>query len=90
MNPALAARVRQLQAEADHRRAVREFRARRQAGEEARTGALLAEVIAVLAGALMQDALCRRCAGCTRALSPRRRTCPHCGAAVTRTPPAGT
>lgn len=52
MNPALAARVRQLQAEADHHRAVREFRARRRYDEQQQIRALLSEVVAVLAAAL--------------------------------------
>ena len=79
MNAALAARVRQLQAGADHRQAVREFRARRKRDEQNRIGALLSEVVAVLAEALEEADHCDRCAGCMRALSPRRRNCPHCG-----------
>ena len=83
MNPALAARVRQLQAEAEHRRAIREFRARRQHDEQAKIRALLSEVIAALAGAI-DDGACVTCISCRRALSPRRRNCPHCGARDTR------
>ena len=79
MNPALAARVRQLQAEAGHRRAVREFQARRAADEHAQIGALLNELIAALAD-LVDDGACVTCISCSRALSPRRRNCPHCGA----------
>ena len=49
MTPALAARVAQLDAEREHRAAVAEFRARRIADEQARIGALLTELVAVLA-----------------------------------------
>ena len=50
MNPAVAARARQLAAQAGHRRAVAEFRARRAADQQARINALLLEAIAALAG----------------------------------------
>lgn len=82
MKPAFAARVRQLQAEADHRRAIREFRARRAADEQAQIGALLNELIAALAG-LAEGGACVTCISCRRALSPRRRSCPHCGTETT-------
>ena len=49
MNPALAARVRQLAAQAEHRRAIAEFHARRAADQQARADALLLEAIAALA-----------------------------------------
>jgi hypothetical protein len=49
MNLAVAARVRQLAAQADHRRAIAEFRARRAAEQQARIDALLLEVIDALA-----------------------------------------
>jgi hypothetical protein len=49
MTPAVAARVRQLAAHAEHRRAVAEFRARRAAEQQARIDALLLEAIAALA-----------------------------------------
>ena len=52
MNPALAARVRQLAAQAEHRRAIAEFRARRAADQQARINALLLEAIDALAGLL--------------------------------------
>jgi hypothetical protein len=52
MNPALAARVRQLSAQAEHRRAIAEFRARRAADQQARINALLLEAIDALAGLL--------------------------------------
>jgi len=81
VNAALAARVRQLQAEAEHRRAIREFRARRAADEQARIGALLNELIAALAD-VVDDGACITCISCRRALSPRRRSCPHCGTVV--------
>jgi hypothetical protein len=48
-NPAIAARVRQLAAQAEHRRAIAEFRARRAADQQARINALLLEVIDALA-----------------------------------------
>jgi hypothetical protein len=51
-NPAVAARVRQLAAQAEHRRAIAEFRARRVADQHARIDALLLEAIAVLASLL--------------------------------------
>ncbi len=49
MNPAIAARVRQLAAQAEHRRAIAEYRARRAADQQARVNALLPEAIAALA-----------------------------------------
>jgi hypothetical protein len=49
MNPAVAARIRQLAAEAEHRRTIAEFRARRAADQQARISALLLEAIAALA-----------------------------------------
>ncbi len=52
MNPALAARVRQLAAQAEHRRAIAEFRARRVADQQARINALLLEAIDALASLL--------------------------------------
>ena len=52
MNPALAARVRQLAAQAEHRRAIAEFRARRAADQQARLNALLLEAIDALAALL--------------------------------------
>jgi len=48
-NPAVAARVRQLAAQAEHRRAIADFHARRAAGQQARLDALLLEAIAALA-----------------------------------------
>ncbi len=52
MNTALAARVRQLAAQAEHRRAIAEFRARRAADQQARINALLLEAIDALASLL--------------------------------------
>jgi len=49
-NPAVAARVRQLAAQAEHRRAIAEFRARHAADQQARVNALLLEMVAALAG----------------------------------------
>ena len=51
-NPAVAARVRQLAAQAEHRRAIAEFRARHPADQQARINALLLEAISVLASLL--------------------------------------
>jgi hypothetical protein len=51
-NPAVAARVRQLAAQAGHRRAIAEFRARHAADQQARLDALLLEAIAALASLL--------------------------------------
>ncbi len=51
-NPAVAARVRQLAAQAGHRRAIAEFHARRAADQQARLDALLLEAIAALASLL--------------------------------------
>ena len=51
-SPAVAARARQLAAQAGHRRAVAEFRARRAADHQARLNALLQETIAALASLL--------------------------------------
>jgi hypothetical protein len=51
-SPAVAARVRQLAAQAEHRRAIAEFRARHASDQQARINALLQEAIAVLAGLL--------------------------------------
>jgi hypothetical protein len=48
-SPAIAARIRQLAAQAEHRRAIAEFHARRAADQQARTSALLLEAIAALA-----------------------------------------
>ena len=52
MTPAVAARVRQLDGWAEHRRAIAEFRARRAAGQQARINALLLDTIHALAGLL--------------------------------------
>ena len=52
VHPAVAARIRQLAREAEHRRAIAEFRARRAADQQARVNALLLEAIAVLASTL--------------------------------------
>ncbi len=48
-NPAVTARVRQLAAQAGHRRAIAEFHARRAADQQARLDALLLEAISALA-----------------------------------------
>ena len=52
MTPAVAARIRQLTAQHDHRRAIAEFRARHTADQQARVNALLLEAIAALASLL--------------------------------------
>jgi hypothetical protein len=54
MSPAVAARVRQLAAQAEHRRAIAEFRARHAADQQARLDALLLEAIAALASLFSQ------------------------------------
>ena len=51
-NPAVAARVRQLAAQAGHRHAIAEFHTRRAADQQARVDALLLETIAALASLL--------------------------------------
>ena len=53
-SPAIAARVRQLAAQAEHRRAIAEFHARRAADQQTRTDALLLETIAALASLFSQ------------------------------------
>jgi hypothetical protein len=52
VHPAVAARVRQLADQAEYRRAVADFRARRAADQQARVDALLLEAIAALASLL--------------------------------------
>ena len=52
VNTAVAARVRQLAAQAEHRRAIAEYQARHAAGQQARVDALLLEAIAALASLL--------------------------------------
>ncbi len=56
MSPAVAARVRQLAAQAEHRRAIAEFRTRHAADQQARVNALLLEAISALAGLLSEPA----------------------------------
>jgi hypothetical protein len=52
LTPAVAARARQLAAQAEHRRAITEFRDHRAADQQARINALLLEAIAALASLL--------------------------------------
>jgi hypothetical protein len=52
MTPAVAARVRQLAAQDEHRRAIAEYQARHAADQQARISALLLEAIDALAGLL--------------------------------------
>ena len=52
VHPAVAARVRQLAAQAEHRRAVADFRARHAADQQTRINAMLLEAIAALASLL--------------------------------------
>jgi hypothetical protein len=54
MSPAIAARIRQLAAQAEHRRAIAEFRACHAADQQARINALLLEAIAALASMFSQ------------------------------------
>ncbi len=49
LTPAVAARVRQLTAQAEHRRAIAEFHAQHDADQQARVNALLLEATAALA-----------------------------------------
>lgn len=77
MNPALAARVRQLEDERDHRLAVAEFRARHVADQQRRTDALISEAVAALAE-LLSSPKSATCPDCRHALAPRVRNCPHC------------
>jgi hypothetical protein len=53
-SPAVAARIRQLAAQAEHRRAIADFHARRAADHQARLDALLLEVIGALASLLTE------------------------------------
>jgi hypothetical protein len=52
MTPAVAARVRQLSAQAEHRQAIADFHARHAADQQARISALLLETIDALAALL--------------------------------------
>ena len=52
VSPTIAARLRQLAAQAEHRRAIADFRARRVADQQARINALLLEAIDALASPL--------------------------------------
>jgi hypothetical protein len=52
VHPAVAARIRQLAAEAEHRRAIAQFRTRRAADQQTRLNALLLEAIDALAALL--------------------------------------
>ncbi len=54
VSPATAARVRQLAGQAEHRRAVAEFHARRATDQQAHVNALLLEAIAALASLFTQ------------------------------------
>ena len=53
-DPAVAARIRQLTGQAEHRRNIADFHARHLADQQARINALLLEAIAALAGLLDQ------------------------------------
>ena len=52
VTPALAARIRQLAAQAEHRQAIAEYHARHAADQQARVNAPLLEAIAALASLL--------------------------------------
>jgi hypothetical protein len=52
IHPAVAARIRQLAAQAEHRRAIADYHARHLADQQARIEALLLEAIAALASLL--------------------------------------
>ena len=49
ITPAVAARIRQLAAQAEHRRAIAEFHTRHAADQQARLNSLLTEAVAILA-----------------------------------------
>jgi len=53
-HPAVAARIRQLAAQAEHRRAIADYQARHHADQQARLNILLLEAIHALAGLLGQ------------------------------------
>jgi hypothetical protein len=53
-SPAVAARLHQLAAQAEHHHAIAEFRARHAADQQARVNALLLEAIAALASLLSE------------------------------------
>jgi len=53
-HPAVAARIRQLAAQAEHRRAIAEYQTRHRADQQARIEAQLLETIAALASLLGQ------------------------------------
>jgi hypothetical protein len=55
-SPVITARLRQLAAQAEHHRAIAEFRARHAADQQARVNALLLEAIAALASLLSEPA----------------------------------
>ena len=78
MSAATDARARQLRRYADHVAAVAAFRQRREADEQARTDALLLDVIDLLAGELMAGRYADECPECFHALGTRNRTCAHC------------
>jgi hypothetical protein len=77
VTPALAARARQMQAEADYRRSVAEFREQHAATLQRQAEALIAEAVAALAELFSRPAHAV-CLTCRRALAPRVRNCPHC------------
>jgi hypothetical protein len=52
ISPAVAARLRQLAGQAEHRRAIADYQARHAADQQARTDALLLEAITALASLL--------------------------------------
>ena len=78
MIAATEARASQIRGYADHHAAVADFRRRRQADQENRINALLAEVIAALEP-LASELACETCPRCHHALTPRSVRCPRCG-----------
>ena len=77
MSPATEARARQLRAYADHHAAVADFRRRRQADEQNRVDALMAELIAALVP-LFDEPACEVCPDCRHAISRGSVRCQRC------------
>ena len=77
MSPATEARARQVRGYADYHAAVADFRRRRQADEQNRVDALMAELIAALVP-LFDEPACEVCPACHHAISHRSVRCQRC------------
>ena len=77
MSPATEARARQVRGYADYHAAVADFRRRRQADEQNRVDALMAELIAALVP-LFDEPACEVCPDCRRAISHGSVRCARC------------